>query len=156
MESTLSLKILLLTEPSLEKNVITDASDNRLVNILIDTAFGCTPWTVKDITDPPGRQKRGALALNELLAATIQPYPTALVPANDPMVKINGAPNFNKLNAYRDGVNRPQVNAIDEANGRTTAPTSLLLHSKINCKQGNYSISCFSSFSRCHLVYLIF
>jgi len=50
-----------------------------------------------------------ALPLNELMARARQGSPVALVPLGDPMVLNNGAPDLNKVNAYRRGVDQPQV-----------------------------------------------
>lgn len=101
------------------QGVITNASDNRLVNTLIDVAFGCVPWTVKDITDPSGKLTRGALALNELFAAARQSQPVALIPENNPMAQVNGASNLTKINLYRAGVNQPLAKSLQNANGKT-------------------------------------
>jgi hypothetical protein len=56
------------------------------------------------------------LALNELQAAAAQVTPMALVPPNDPMVKVNGKPSVAKLNLYRAGVDQPPLTpAVDTA-----------------------------------------
>jgi len=82
-------------------------SDNRLVDVALDGALGCTPWKAPDLADPG--QMIPALALNELQARARQGFPIALVPAGDPMVLNNGAKDMTKLNAYRRGVDQPQV-----------------------------------------------
>jgi len=82
-------------------------SDNRLVDVALDGALGCTPWKVPDLADPG--QMVPALPLNELMARARQGSPVALVPLGDPMVLNNGAPDLNKVNAYRRGVDQPQV-----------------------------------------------
>jgi hypothetical protein len=82
-------------------------SDNRLVDVALDGALGCTPWKVPDLADPG--QMVPALPLNELQARALQASPVALVPAGDPMVLNNGATDLVKVNAYRRGVDQPQV-----------------------------------------------
>ena len=82
-------------------------SDNRLVDVALDGALGCTPWKAADLADPG--QMIPALPLNELQARMWQSSPVALVPAGDPMVLSNGAKDLSKVNAYRRGVDQPQV-----------------------------------------------
>ena len=82
-------------------------SDNRLVDVALDGALGCTPWKAPDLADPG--QMVPALPLNELQARAKQASPVALVPAGDPMVLSNGARDLRKLNAYRRGVDQPPV-----------------------------------------------
>jgi len=82
-------------------------SDNRLVDVALDGALGCTPWKVADLADPG--QMVPALPLNELMARARQASPVALVPLGDPMALNNGAPDLTKVNAYRRGVDQPQV-----------------------------------------------
>ncbi|MBX5450155.1 MAG: hypothetical protein IRZ24_08815 [Thermogemmatispora sp.] len=84
-----------------------NSSDNRLLAIGLDGALGCTPWMAPDLADPG--QMTTALPLNELQAAIWQRAPVALVPNGDPMVTVDGHPNLAKLNAYRAGVDQPQV-----------------------------------------------
>jgi hypothetical protein len=82
-------------------------SDNRLVDVALDGALGCTPWKAADLADPG--QMIPALPLNELQARARQGFPVALVPAGDPMVLNNGATDLVKVNAYRRGVDQPPV-----------------------------------------------
>nr|BBH93828.1 hypothetical protein KTA_20270 [Thermogemmatispora argillosa] len=84
-----------------------NGSDNRLLAIGLDGALGCKPWMAPDLADPG--QMTTALPLNELQAAVWQRAPVALVPNGDPMVTVAGRPNLAKLNAYRAGVDQPQV-----------------------------------------------
>jgi hypothetical protein len=95
--------------------VVTNASDNRLINLAIDVALGCTAWTVPDAADTTGATMVGALPLNELLAAYRQATPQAMVPENDPMAQVNGASSIDKINLYRQGVNQPTIQAITDA-----------------------------------------
>src|SRR6266436_3695904 len=94
-----------------------NGSDNRLLAVLVDGALGCKPMMAPDLADPG--QMVAALPLNELQAAAHQAAPTALVPARDPMVLMNGRPNLNKLNAYRVGVDQSTVQALDAASTKT-------------------------------------
>jgi hypothetical protein len=87
-----------------------NGSDEGLV-VLVDNAFGCSPWTATDLSDPG--KKIPSLALNELQAAARQSKP-ALVPAGDPMCTVDGKDNLQKLNAYRLGVNMNAVNSLSQ------------------------------------------
>jgi len=82
-------------------------SDNRLVDVALDGALGCTPWKAADLADPG--QMVPALPLNELQARAKQGFPVALVPAGDPMVLSKGSRDLVKVNAYRRGVDQPPV-----------------------------------------------
>jgi hypothetical protein len=88
-------------------------SDNRLVDIALDGALGCTPWKVTDLADPG--QMSPALPLNELQAAAMQETPVALIPAGDPMVTVNANADLDKTNLYRIGVNQPAANSYFDA-----------------------------------------
>ena len=92
---------------------LTNGSDNRLLDTFIDPALGCTSWMAPNLADPG--QMVTALPLNELQAAAYQAAPIALVPANDPMVLNNNNIDINKLNAYRVGVDQPQVSSQNQA-----------------------------------------
>lgn len=87
--------------------ILTNASDNGLLDKAIDKALGCAPWTAPNLTNPG--QKEPSLPLNELQAAAYQAKPVALIPGGDPMVLVNGQPNLDKVNLYRMGVNQPVV-----------------------------------------------
>jgi hypothetical protein len=91
--------------------VLTNASDNGLLDRFIDPALGCQPFTAPDISG--GNSATPALALNELQAAAGQGAPVALVPPNDPMSQVNGQNNTAKTNLYRAGVNMGPVAAAD-------------------------------------------
>jgi hypothetical protein len=92
--------------------VLTNASDNGLLDGKIDPALGCQPFTAPDSS--AGNTPSSALALNELQAAADQQAPVALVPPNDPMTQVNGANNTAKTNLYRAGVDMPPLNAGTE------------------------------------------
>jgi hypothetical protein len=91
-------------------------SDERLLT-LVDAALGCTPYEAPDLADNGNGVP--ALPLNELQAAAFQRAPSALVPANDPFVLVNGQPNLQQLNAYRLGVDQPPAASLADAS--TTA-----------------------------------
>jgi len=84
-----------------------NASDNRLVDVALDNALGCTAWKAPDLADPG--QTVPALALNELQARAKQGFPVALIPAGDPMARTGGSTDLVKVNAYRRGVDQPPV-----------------------------------------------
>jgi hypothetical protein len=88
-------------------------SDNRLVDVALDGALGCTPWKVPDLADPG--QTVPALPLNELQARAFQHLPIAFVPLGDPMTLANGRANVAKTNLYRRGVDQPMVWWADQA-----------------------------------------
>jgi hypothetical protein len=89
-------------------------SDNRLVDVALDGALGCTPWKAPDLADLG--QMVPALPLNELQARAFQLSPIALVPLGDPMtLDNNGKPNLAKVNAYRNGVDQPVAWYADQA-----------------------------------------
>ena len=88
-------------------------SDNRLVDVALDGALGCTPWKAPDLADPG--QMVPALPLNELQARAFQQSPVALVPLGDPMTLASGKANLMKTNLYRRGVDQPMVWWADQA-----------------------------------------
>eukprot|EP00475_Leptophrys_vorax_P033168 TRINITY_DN518_c0_g1_i1.p1 TRINITY_DN518_c0_g1~~TRINITY_DN518_c0_g1_i1.p1 ORF type:complete len:443 (+),score=145.60 TRINITY_DN518_c0_g1_i1:75-1403(+) len=101
------------------QTLVTNASDNRLIALLIDTAIGCTPWKVQDLAEQVTVSMVNALPLNEIQAHYKQAFPQALVPGNDPMVTLNGAASVDKINAYRAGVMQPMVaDPARDANGQ--------------------------------------
>jgi len=91
--------------------VLTNASDNGLLDRFIDPALGCQPFTAPDLSG--GNTSTPALALNELQAAADQAAPVALVPPNDPMAQINGQNSTAKTNLYRAGVDMSPVTDAD-------------------------------------------
>ncbi len=93
--------------------VLTNASDNGLLDAFIDPALGCHPMTAPDLGD--GGRAVPSLALNELQAAAHQGDPVAIVPANDPMVLAGDAPSRAKLTLYRLGVDQSPAAPSDGA-----------------------------------------
>jgi hypothetical protein len=109
---------------------LVNGSDNRLLSAFVAPALGCTPFTAADLGN--GGQPTTALALNELQAAAGQTAPVALVPPNDPMVLVDGKASPAKTNAYRAGVNQPNLAPTETAaaycrNLTTVAPPRLQL-----------------------------
>jgi hypothetical protein len=97
--------------------VLSNGSDNALVDMFLDPTLGCTPWTVASPTAPKGVSP--GLSLNELVANTFQQNP-ALVPENDPMVVVAGnngnpTPNLQKINLYRAGVGQTPAASLANA-----------------------------------------
>jgi hypothetical protein len=113
-----------------------NGSDNGLLTRGIDPALGCSPWMAPDLANPGNLTT--ALPLNEIQASLYQKAPVALVPAGDDMVVVNNnQPDLDKLNAYRRGVDQPQVYSLYQAstkqfcaNLRAIAPQRLLLDSQ--------------------------
>lgn len=102
--------------------VLSNGSDNALINSFISPALGCGSFTAPSITSPNGVS--GSMALNELQGQyhPAAPFP-ALVPLNSDFTVIagnNGAvtQSLAKTNLYRAGVGQPQ--AADNANASGT------------------------------------
>lgn len=88
--------------------VLSNPSDNALLDSFIDPALGCVPWSVRDLT---GGGTSTSLALDEIQANTFQAAPTALVPLNDPMATVSGNFSTTKTNLYRMGVDQAALPA---------------------------------------------
>ncbi|KAG1730858.1 uncharacterized protein EDB91DRAFT_1059159 [Suillus paluster] len=96
--------------------VLSNASDNALINDFIQPTLGCTAYTNPCTTCAKG--SGSALATNELQASFFPPAGgPAMVPLNDPMVLVNGQQSLQKVNLYRAGVNQAQA---DNANASGT------------------------------------
>ncbi|KAG1747449.1 hypothetical protein EDB19DRAFT_1630931 [Suillus lakei] len=99
-----------------DAEVLSNASDNALINEFIQPALGCTSYSNTCTTCPKGSSP--ALATNELQASFFPPAGgPAMVPLNDPMVLVNGQQSLQKVNLYRSGVNQAQA---DNANASGT------------------------------------
>lgn len=98
--------------------ILKNGSDNRLLTVL-NAALGCISYTIPVLNDPAGQYKVATLATDELHAARFQQGPTAFIPKGDPMTRVlaNGVPipSLVKVNAYRKGVNQPQITTLDQA-----------------------------------------
>ncbi|HUN94197.1 MAG TPA: hypothetical protein VMU33_19245 [Burkholderiaceae bacterium] len=91
--------------------------DNRLVDLLLDPALGCTPMTAPDLSNPGVNAP--AQPLNELQARMYQAEPRALMPLNDPMTEVNGTFSLPKTEAYARGVD--QFNDLSTQTANATA-----------------------------------
>jgi hypothetical protein len=93
--------------------VISNGSDNVLLDDFLDPALGCTPLTAPDLSQggAPGTSQ----ALDELSAIQSQAAPVALVPENDPMAMVGSALNATKTNHYRSMVGQPDISAKTDA-----------------------------------------
>ncbi|TPX36564.1 hypothetical protein SmJEL517_g01217 [Synchytrium microbalum] len=92
--------------------VLANPGDNRLLDVAVNPAIGCKPFTAVDATDPTGATMTGSLALNELSAAANQAPPIALMQPGNPMtLDAKGAYSLAKLNLYRTAVNQPPLDA---------------------------------------------
>ena len=54
-----------------------------------------------------------SLALNEISAQKNQFGPQALIPSINPMTLVDDKENIDKVNAYRNGVNMPSLNSLN-------------------------------------------
>jgi hypothetical protein len=90
-----------------DADVLSNPSDNALLDEFVDTALGCTPWTVRDL----GGGTATSLALDEIQANADQARPAALVPLNDPMTTVGGARSAAKTDLYRVGVDQASLPA---------------------------------------------
>jgi hypothetical protein len=97
--------------------VITNGSDNALLDGFVDPVLGCKPFTAPDLSQGgvPGTSQ----ALDELSAARSQAAPAALVPENDPMVLVDNAFSAAKTDRYRSNVGQP---AISPGNDTVDSP----------------------------------
>jgi hypothetical protein len=89
--------------------VISNGSDNALLNGFIDPAVGCTPFTAPDLSN--GGAAGTSQTLDELMAAKDQQAPIALTPLTDPMTLRGAAQSTAKTNLYRQGVGQAPVSA---------------------------------------------
>jgi hypothetical protein len=85
-------------------------SDNRLLDVFIDGALGCTPFKEPDLADAGNLVP--ALPLNELVASLYQHLqgPVALVPNGDPFTfdpPLTGKHSLAQVNRYRAMVDQP-------------------------------------------------
>ena len=93
--------------------VISNGSDNALLDGFVDPVLGCKPFTAPDLSQggAPGTSQ----ALDELSAARSQAAPVALVPENDPMALVDNAFSAAKTNRYRSNVGQPAISAANDA-----------------------------------------
>ncbi len=100
--------------------VFGNPSDNRLLDVFVDAALGCTPWLVPDVQD--AGHLVPSLPTNELQARAHQAAPLAMVPLGDPFTfspAITGTPNLARVNTYRRNVDQPQADENEDASTTT-------------------------------------
>ena len=88
--------------------VLSNGSDNALIDKFMDPALGCTPFMAPDLAN--NNTPTTSQALDELLAARNMPRVPALVPENDEMV-LDAAGNLDpaKTNLYRAEVGQAPI-----------------------------------------------
>ena len=93
--------------------IISNGSDNRLLNIFVNPAIGCDSFTAPYLVD--NNIQGSSVALNEIQANLIPiTKTTALVPPFSPfVVDNNNEQSVLKTNLYRDGVNQPNILIVD-------------------------------------------
>ncbi|OJA15442.1 hypothetical protein AZE42_02214 [Rhizopogon vesiculosus] len=102
-----------------DAEVLSNASDNALINDFIQPALGCSLYSNPCTTCPQGQTPALSTNVRELQASFFPPAGgTALVPLNDPMVLVDGQQSLQKVNLYRAGVNQPQADSTN-ASGTT-------------------------------------
>jgi hypothetical protein len=90
-----------LSQDAIEAN----GSDNGLLDLFVDPALGCTPFTAPNTTNPNGAS--ASQALNELSARQNQKGKVALLPVNDPQLLVGGQFSLGKTNMYRVETDMP-------------------------------------------------
>jgi hypothetical protein len=95
-------------------SMLTNGSDNALIDDFLDPALGCTPFEAPDLGN------HGVLAtsqaLDELLAARNEPKNAALVPENDAMVvDLGGGIDQAKTDLYRSEIGQAPVDSQNQA-----------------------------------------
>ena len=106
-----------------QATVIDNASDEALIDLILDPVIGCTTYKVPSLDDPGAMV--GSLATQELQASIFQKEPIALIPLNDPdtVLTSDGSESADKTNAYRIGVNMPLLGTdsttTDDGSGAT-------------------------------------
>jgi len=100
--------------------VLSNGSDNALIDNFMDPTLGCTPFMAPDLGN--NNAPATSQALDELVAARNQPRTAALVPENDEMVLDgNGQLDPAKTNLYRSNVGQPPISARTD---RTSSPVN--------------------------------
>jgi hypothetical protein len=89
--------------------VISNGSDEGLLDRFVDPALGCTPAQASDPTNANGVS--GSQALNELSARQNQRGQIALLPVNDPQLLVDGQFSIGKTDTYRALTDQPLLPA---------------------------------------------
>jgi len=93
--------------------ILTNGSDNALIDKFMDPALGCTPFMAPDLGN--NNAPATSQALDELLAMRNMPKVPALVPENDPMVlTATGHLDPAKTNLYRAEVGQPRISPAND------------------------------------------
>ena len=87
--------------------VMSNGSDNGLLDRFVDPALGCTPFTAPNPTNPAGAS--ASQALNELSARQNQKGTIALLPVNNPQLLVGGQFSVAKTNTYRIETDQPPL-----------------------------------------------
>jgi hypothetical protein len=87
--------------------VMSNGSDNGLLDRFVDPALGCTPFTAPNPTNPAGAS--ASQALNELSARQNQKGTVALLPVNNPQLLVGGQFSLAKTNTYRIETDQPPL-----------------------------------------------
>jgi len=98
-------------------SIDSNGSDERLVSVAVDGAFGCVPWKIQDLADVNNVNFVPTLPTNEMMAAALQAPPIGLVPISHAMTRVNNQPNLPKVNAYRTGVDQVPAGSVAQADG---------------------------------------
>jgi hypothetical protein len=94
--------------------VITNGSDEGLLDHFVDPALGCTPAQGTDPTAANGVS--GSQAFNELSARQNQQGEIALLPVNDPQLLVDGQFSIGKTNVYRMLTDQPLLSPNTNTN----------------------------------------
>jgi hypothetical protein len=118
--------------------VVTNGSDDALLDAFIDPALGCAPFTAPDLSNPG--QNGTSQALNELQAYVYQAAPRALVPVNDPMTEVGGSFSIEKTNLYRAGVGQFRLPAGADPGRNARTYCARLLRLQVASLERNKSL----------------
>jgi hypothetical protein len=94
--------------------LITNGSDEGLLDHFVDPALGCTPAQGTDPTAANGVS--GSQAFNELSARQNQQGEIALLPVNDPQLLVDGQFSIGKTNVYRMLTDQPLLSPNTNTN----------------------------------------
>jgi hypothetical protein len=85
--------------------LMSNGSDNGLLDRFMDPALGCTPFTAPNPTNSAGAS--ASQALNELSARANQKGTIALLPVNNPQLLVGGQFSLAKTNTFRLETDQP-------------------------------------------------
>jgi hypothetical protein len=89
-----------------------DQGVGALVDVFLDPAFGCTPFTAPDLAH--GNAPATSLALDELLAARNEPKVAALIPESEMARDAGGRLDPARTSAYRAELGQPAISARND------------------------------------------